>query len=156
MTKTLLRFREFYIPYFALDLSTRREACALDIELSTAPYISCKLYKKSIQFWISQSVTQMSKISWCGIGWSMSYVERKHLIRWNSWNGLKDFYRGHSQLTSCSSTKASDFSSFHSVSVEEVSKLLNQSPVTTCDLASILASLVKQCGSVLVPTISPK
>jgi hypothetical protein len=38
--------------------------------------------------------------------------------------------------------------------VEEVSKLLDQSPVTSCDLDPIPASLVKQCASVLVPTIT--
>jgi hypothetical protein len=47
-----------------------------------------------------------------------------------------------------------DFSFFHSATVEEVSKLLNQSPVTSCDLDPIPASFVKQCTSVLVPTIT--
>jgi hypothetical protein len=52
------------------------------------------------------------------------------------------------------SSKPTDFSSFHPASVEEVSKLLSQSPVTNCDLDHIPASLVKQRTSVLVPTIT--
>jgi hypothetical protein len=51
-------------------------------------------------------------------------------------------------------SKPSDFSFFHSATVEEVSKLLDLSPVTSCDLDPIPASLVKQCASVLVPTIT--
>ena len=37
---------------------------------------------------------------------------------------------------------------------EEVSKLISQSPITNCDLDPIPASLLKQCASVLVPTIT--
>jgi hypothetical protein len=37
---------------------------------------------------------------------------------------------------------------------QNVYKLLDQSPVTSCDLDPIPASLVKQCASVLVPTIT--
>jgi hypothetical protein len=51
-------------------------------------------------------------------------------------------------------TKPSNFSFFHSATIEEVSKLLDLSPVTSCDLDPIPASLVKQCASVLVPTIT--
>jgi hypothetical protein len=51
-------------------------------------------------------------------------------------------------------SKPSEFSFFHSATVEEVSKLFGQSPVTSCDLDAIPASLVKQCASVLVPVIT--
>jgi hypothetical protein len=50
-------------------------------------------------------------------------------------------------------SKPSDFSFFHSATVE-VSKLLDQSPVSGCVLDPIPASVVKQCASVLVPTIT--
>jgi hypothetical protein len=51
-------------------------------------------------------------------------------------------------------SKPNDFSFFYSATVEEVSKLLDQSPVTSCDLDPIPVSLVEQCASVLVPTIT--
>jgi hypothetical protein len=51
-------------------------------------------------------------------------------------------------------SKPSNFSFFHSATVEEVSKLLFLSPATSCDLDPIPASLVKQCASVLVLTIT--
>jgi hypothetical protein len=51
-------------------------------------------------------------------------------------------------------SKPSDFSFFPSATEEEDSKLLDQSAVTSCDLDPIPASTVKQCASVLVPTIT--
>jgi hypothetical protein len=51
-------------------------------------------------------------------------------------------------------SKPNNFSFFHSANVEEVSKRLHQLPVTSCDLDPIPASPVKQCASVLVPTIT--
>lgn len=48
----------------------------------------------------------------------------------------------------------SNFSSFTYVTLEEVSKLLSQSPDTNCDLDPIPTSLLKQCSSVLLPTIT--
>ena len=47
-----------------------------------------------------------------------------------------------------------NFSSFTPVTVEEVSKLLSQSPDTNCDLDPIPTSLLRQCSSVLLPTIT--
>ena len=49
------------------------------------------------------------------------------------------------------------FSSFTSVTVDEVSKLLSQSPDTNCDLDPIppsLESLLKQCSSVLLLSLT--
>ena len=45
-------------------------------------------------------------------------------------------------------------SSFSPVTIEEVSKLLSQSPDTNCDLDPIPTSLLKKCTSVLLPTIT--
>ena len=47
-----------------------------------------------------------------------------------------------------------NFSSFTSVTIDEVSKLFSQSPDTNCDLDPIPISLLKQCSSVLLPTIT--
>jgi exonuclease III len=47
-----------------------------------------------------------------------------------------------------------NFSSFSSLTVEEVSKLLSQSANTNCDLDPIPTSLLKQCSAVLLPTIT--
>jgi len=47
-----------------------------------------------------------------------------------------------------------NFSSLAPITVDEVSKLLSQSPDTNCDLDPIPTSLLKQCSSVLVPTIT--
>ena len=47
-----------------------------------------------------------------------------------------------------------NFSSFTAVTIDEVSKLFSQSPDTNCDLDSIPISLLKQCSSVLLPTIT--
>jgi exonuclease III len=46
------------------------------------------------------------------------------------------------------------FSSFSSVTMDEISKLLSDSPETNCDLDPIPTSLLKQCSSVLLPTIT--
>ena len=46
------------------------------------------------------------------------------------------------------------FSSFAPVSMDEISKLLSDSPETNCDLDPIPTSLLKQCSSVLLPTIT--
>ena len=46
------------------------------------------------------------------------------------------------------------FSCFTPVTMDEVSKLLSDSPETSCDLDPIPTSLLKQCSSVLVPTIT--
>jgi hypothetical protein len=45
-------------------------------------------------------------------------------------------------------------SNFQPVTHDEVSKLLSQSPATDCDLDPISTSLLKQCASVLLPTIT--
>jgi hypothetical protein len=45
-------------------------------------------------------------------------------------------------------------SNFQPVTHDEVSKLLSQSPATDCDLDPIPTSLLKQCASVLLPTIT--
>ena len=47
-----------------------------------------------------------------------------------------------------------NFSSLNPINVDEVSKLLSQSPDTNCDLDPIPTSLLKQCSSVLLPTIT--
>ena len=47
-----------------------------------------------------------------------------------------------------------NFSSFTAVTIDEVSKLLSQSPDTNCDLDPIPTSLLKQFSSVLLPTIT--
>ena len=47
-----------------------------------------------------------------------------------------------------------NFSSFTVVTVDDVSKLLSQSPDTNCDLDPIPTSLLKKCSSVLLPTIT--
>ena len=46
------------------------------------------------------------------------------------------------------------FSSFAPVTMDEISKLLSDSPETNCDLDPIPTSLLKQCSSVLLPTIT--
>ena len=46
------------------------------------------------------------------------------------------------------------FSSFISVTADEVSKLLSQSPDTNCDLDPIPTSLLKQCSHILLPTLT--
>jgi hypothetical protein len=48
----------------------------------------------------------------------------------------------------------SNLSYFHPVTIDEVSKLLSQSPATDCDLDPIQTTLLKQCASVLLPTIT--
>jgi hypothetical protein len=45
-------------------------------------------------------------------------------------------------------------SDFQPVTHDEVSKLVSQSPATDCDLDPIPTSLLKQCASVLLPTIT--
>ena len=45
------------------------------------------------------------------------------------------------------------FSSFKTVTADEVSKLLSQSPDTNCDLDYIPTSLLKQCSHILLPTL---
>jgi HEPN domain-containing protein len=47
-----------------------------------------------------------------------------------------------------------NFSSFTSVTADEVSKLLSQSPDTNSDLDPIPTSLLKQCSHILLPTIT--
>ena len=47
-----------------------------------------------------------------------------------------------------------NFSSFTAVTIDEVSKLFSQSPDTNCDFDPIPISLLKQCSSVLLPTIT--
>lgn len=46
------------------------------------------------------------------------------------------------------------FSSFTPVTMDEISKLVSDSPETNCDLDPIPTSLLKQCSSVLLPTIT--
>jgi hypothetical protein len=48
----------------------------------------------------------------------------------------------------------SKYSSFTPVTIDEVSNLLSQSPDTNCDSDPIPTSLLKQCSSVLLPTIT--
>jgi hypothetical protein len=45
-----------------------------------------------------------------------------------------------------------NFSSFTVVTIDEVSKLLSQSPDTNCELDPIPTSLLKQCSSIHLPT----
>jgi hypothetical protein len=47
-----------------------------------------------------------------------------------------------------------NFSSITAVTIDEISKLFSQPPDTNCDLDPIPASLLKQCSSVLLPTIT--
>jgi exonuclease III len=47
-----------------------------------------------------------------------------------------------------------NFSSFTPVTMDEISKLVSDSPETNCDLDPIPTSLLKQCSSVLLPTIT--
>ena len=46
------------------------------------------------------------------------------------------------------------FSSFKTVTADEVSKLLSQSPDTNCDLDPIPTSLLKQCSHIFLPTLT--
>jgi len=50
--------------------------------------------------------------------------------------------------------QAPDFSFFHPATIDEVSALLAQSPVTSCDLDPIPTTLLKLCKSALIPTIT--
>ena len=45
-------------------------------------------------------------------------------------------------------------SSFHPTTVDEVTKLLSQHPVTDCELDPIPASVLRECVTVLLPTIT--
>jgi Reverse transcriptase (RNA-dependent DNA polymerase) len=47
-----------------------------------------------------------------------------------------------------------NFSSFTPVTMDEISKLVSDSPETNCDLNPIPTSLLKQCSSVLLPTVT--
>jgi len=47
-----------------------------------------------------------------------------------------------------------NFSSFSYVTTDEVSKLLSQSPITNCDLDTILTAFLKQYSHILLPTIT--
>ena len=51
-------------------------------------------------------------------------------------------------------SKPPDLSFFHPATIAEVSTLLSSSPDTSCDLDPIPTSLLKQCKSVLLPTIT--
>ena len=77
------------------------------------------------------------------------FSDKIHKLRYNLQSNS-----GHAYSHINPSHSSSTFSQFSAVTYDEVSKLISESSNTYCDLDPIPTSLLKQCSSVLVPTIT--